>query len=121
MRAAFVRWPHPMDRGSSLIETLVIGFVVMLVTLPVLLTVVRMAEASDRANAEARAVASWVARHGEIPHRDADGVLTVEVVDGVVHVSSAVRIDVVAVGGGRVGATITGHASAPISPYRSDR
>lgn len=106
------------QRGTALIESIVIGFTVLLVVLPVLLVVLRLAEASDLAASEAQSVATWVARHGEAPSGiDDDTVVTIE--SGVVHVGSLVRVELIAIGGSSVGTSVSGEFSMPIGPYRS--
>lgn len=109
------------QRGTALIEMVVVGFVVVLITLPVLLTVVRMADASDVAAAEARSVAEWVARHGALPSEPMSGDVRVDADGTTVTVSSTIRVDVVAIGGARVGTDVSATYAVPIAPFRSDR
>jgi len=104
-----------------MIETIVVGFSVVLVTLPILLAVVRLAEASDVAQDEARSIATWVARHGIRPELETVGDVDITVVDGVVHVSTVVEVDLVAIGGSTVTSSVSGSFAMPISQYRSDR
>jgi len=112
-----------LDRsdGTSLIEMLVVGFGVLLVTLPIMLMVVRMAEASDVTADEAKLVAMWVARHGQEPALDQRSEIHVSVVDGVVRVESSIDVVLVGIGGSAVGTTVTSKFEMPISPYRSRR
>lgn len=109
------------ESGTSMIETIVVGFTVVLVTLPILLSVVRLSEASDTANSEARAVAMWVARHGVLPGADQVGDVEVSIDDGVVHARSTVQVELVAIGGTGVGTSVSASFSMPISQYRSNR
>jgi hypothetical protein len=100
---------------------IVVGFGVVLVVLPIMLMVVRMAEASDVAAGEARFVAMWVARHGHEPNIDQRSDIDVEVSDGEVRVKASLDVDLIAVGGSRVSRTVVARFEMPISPYRSDR
>lgn len=100
---------------------IVVGFGVVLVVLPIMLIVVRMAEASDVAADEARFVAVWVARHGSEPMFDQRSDIEVDVSDGVVVVSSSLDVDLIAVGGSKVTRVVTARFEMPISPYRSSR
>lgn len=109
------------SRGTALIEMIVVGFVVALITLPVLLTVVRMADASDVAGAEARSVAEWVARHGVMPSQPMSGDVHVDSDGSTVTVSSTIRVDVLAIGGTKIGTDVSATYAIPIAPYRSDR
>lgn len=111
----------PRERGTVLIEMLVIGFGVMLVVLPLLTMVMRMAEAADVAAGDARATATWVARHGELPDVEPRSVVDVEIHDGIVTVHSSVDVPLIAVGGARVTTTVSARYDMPISPYRSGR
>lgn len=111
--------PRGSEEGTSLIETIVVGFTVLLVTLPVLLAVVRMSEASDVANSEARAIATWIARHGVIPDSDQVGDVRVSIQNGSVEVESTVHVELIAVGGSSVGTSVSATFVMPISPYRS--
>jgi hypothetical protein len=104
-----------------MIETVVIGFTVVAVTLPIMLMVTRMTEASDIAAGDARTAAVWFARHGELPGNGSQSSMDVEVVDGVVRVSTAVEVDLIAIGGSKVKTTVSGYFEMPISPYRSNR
>jgi hypothetical protein len=110
---------HGVERGTSMIETIVVGFTVVLATLPILLTVVRMSEASDVANSEARAIATWVARHGVVPDSDRVGDVSVSIENGSVAVESTVRVQLIGVGGSSVGTSVSASFVMPISPYRS--
>lgn len=107
--------------GVALIEMIVLGFGAALVVLPVLLMVVRLAEASEVAADEARFVAVWVARHGVAPDVEPQSDIDVHVSDGVVSVTSSLEVDLLAVGGSHVTRTVVARFDMPISPYRSDR
>jgi hypothetical protein len=111
--------PRGSEGGTSLIETIVVGFTVVLVTLPILLAVIRMSEASDAANSEARATATWIARHGVVPESDSVGDVRVSIQNGSVTVESIVRVELIAIGGSSVGTSVSATFVMPISPYRS--
>ncbi len=109
------------ERGTSLIEILILGFAILAMVLPTVLTVARLTEASTVTGDEARGVAVWVARHGSAPETLHRSDITVEVVDGVVHVSASIAVDLISVAGASVGTTVTSRYVMPVSPYRSDR
>jgi hypothetical protein len=109
------------ERGTSLIEILILGFAIVAMVLPTVLTAARLSEASAIAGEDARGVAVWVARHGRMPDTDHRSDIEVEVVDGVVHVTASIAVDLVSLGGADVGTTITSRFAMPISPYRSGR
>ncbi|KAA3635927.1 MAG: hypothetical protein DWP92_10295 [Armatimonadetes bacterium] len=109
------------ERGTTLIETLVLSFAVLAVTMPLLLIAVRFTEATDIATDEARAVALWFARHGEMPEGDRRSEIDV-VVDGeTVRVSSLLDVDLIGIGGSKIRTTVSAQFEMPISPYRSSR
>lgn len=104
-----------------MIETVIVGFTVLLVVVPTLLLIARMTEASDAVHAEARAVAVWVARHGVVPETGHDMDTRVTIDADVVHVEASIGVDVLSIGGSTVGTTVSAEFSIPISEYRSDR
>ena len=109
------------ERGTVLIEMVVLGFAVLAMVLPTILTAARLSEASAVAGEEARGVATWVARHGSAPDTEHRSDISVEVIDDVVHVSASISVDLITVGGSSVGTTVTSRFAMPISPYRSGR
>jgi hypothetical protein len=109
------------DRGTALIETVVLGFAILSLVLPTVLMTARMSEASSVALEEARGVATWVARHGTPPDQDHRSNITIDVIDGVVHVSASIEVDLVSIGGADLGTIVTSSFAMPISPYRSGR
>ncbi len=109
------------ETGTTLLETLVLSFAILVVTLPLLLVVVRMAEASDVVADEARSVALWYARHGEMPPGDHRSQLEVMLNGGAVHVESTLEVELISVRGSKVQTTVSAAFEMPISPYRSRR
>ncbi len=109
------------ERGTSLIEMLILGFAILAMVLPTVLAVARLSEASAVAHEDARGVATWVARHGTPPQQIHRSDITIDVSDGVVHVSASIAVDLISVAGSNVGTTVTSSFSMPISPYRSNR
>ena len=109
------------ERGTSLFEILILGFAIVGMVLPIVLTAARLSEASATAGEEARGVAVWVARHGAAPDTNHQSDITIDVIDGVVHVSASISVDLISVGGSDIGTTVTSRFEMPISPYRSDR
>lgn len=114
------------EEGSSLIETLVIGFVVVLVVGQALVTVGRIDSAGTRAAEAAEVAAAWAARHGDvedaarIARRLAPGA-GVETVRRGDEISVVVTIAVPLVGpsGTSLSRDVHGRATARLSPYRS--
>lgn len=109
------------ETGTTLIEMLVLSFAILLVTLPLLLVVVRMTEASDIVADEARSVALWYARHGEMPAGDHRSQLEVKLTGGAVHVESTLEVELISIRGSKVQTTVSAQFEMPISPYRSRR
>jgi hypothetical protein len=109
------------ERGSSLFEIVVLGFAVLAMVIPVILTAARLSEASAVAGDEARGIATWVARHGSPPDAEHRSDITIDVDDGVVHVSATIAVELISVAGADVETTVTSRFSMPISPYRSGR
>jgi hypothetical protein len=114
------------ERGASLIETLVIGFAVVLVVGQALVTLGRLDTAATQAGEAAEVAAAWAARHGDdrdaarIARRLAPGadVSTTRQGD---EIAVVVTIDVPLVGpsGTALTRTVHGRATARLSPYRS--
>ncbi|MCB1246171.1 MAG: hypothetical protein KDB69_02770, partial [Acidimicrobiia bacterium] len=92
-------WWRCHDAGIVLIEMLVVGFGVVLLVFPILLTIARLTEATGRASDEARTAAEWVARHGSEPPADGSSVLTITVDGDVVVVTATKSVELVGVGG----------------------
>lgn len=110
------------DRGTALIEMLVLGFAVVLVVLPVLVTVARVIDANAVVSSEARDSASWLARHGVEKPGAASGVsVESSVTGGVAHATATANVTLVGVGGVHIDRTVVASYDAPLSPYRSDR
>ena len=109
------------EGGTTLIETLVLSFAVLLVTIPFLLVALRMTEATDVVADEARTVALWYARHGEMPGGDHQSQIQVELDGETVRVSSSLDVELIAIGGSKVQTTVSAQFEMPISPYRSSR
>lgn len=109
------------EGGTTLIETLVLSFAVLLVTIPFLLIAVRMTEATDVVTDEARTVALWYARHGEMPGGDRQSQIQVELDGETVRISSSLDVELIAIGGSKVQTTVSAQFEMPISPYRSSR
>ena len=108
------------EQGTSLLEVVILGFAVLAMVIPIVLTAARLSEATSIAGDEARGVATWVARHGVAPDSAPQSDITIDVTDGVVHVSASMAVDLISVGGADFGTTVTSQFSVPISPYRSN-
>ena len=110
------------DRGTALIEVIVIGFAVVAMAIPALLAVLHLSEAEVRATTTATDTATWVARHGVMPAAtDADVDLDVRMERDVVVVRVRAPVRVLGVRLTTVEATVERSREAAISPYRSNR
>ncbi len=110
------------ERGTVVIEMIVLGFATLLVVLPTLMTVARIVDANAVVAAEARDAASWVARHGSERGVQREGVrVEVSVGAGVVQATARATVTLVAIGGAKVDREVVATFEAPISPYRSNR
>jgi hypothetical protein len=107
------------QKGTALLEVIVIGFAVVLMVLPVIGTVARLAEAHSDVQMAARDGAIWVARHGGDPP-EVDGVdVSVIKRSVVVEVVATREVDLVGVLGATVGRTVQATVRMPVSNYRS--
>jgi predicted nucleic acid-binding protein len=110
------------ERGTVLLELIVLGFAVILVILPVLTTVARVIDANAAVSTVARDSASWVARHGTQWEGGIEGVSVETSVDGGVATATArASVTLIGVAGVQVARDVVATFSAPISPYRSDQ
>lgn len=113
------------DRGTVLLEMVVLGFATLLLVLPALITIARIVEASAAVEGQARASATWTARHGRPPDGPASGGtgprIDVELVVGEASVTATARstLTLVSVGGLSIDRSVVAVFEAPISPYRS--
>ena len=114
--------------GSALLETVVVGFVVLIVVSQTLVTLGRLESAGLAADEAARHAAAWAARHGDLEsaERIADGLLpdaqvTVSRAGDEVVVQVALDVPLLGPDGSPLTRTVSGRAAAMISPYRSRR
>ena len=114
------------DAGTSLIETLIVGFAVVLLVGQGIVTLGRLEAAGTAAEEAARYAATSAARHGSGPEaaRLAMDLLPsarVEVYERPGAIEVVVSVAVVLVGPEFSPLTrqVTGRATVPISPYRS--
>ena len=114
------------DRGSALIETLVLGFVAVMLVLQAAIAAARIQTAGEEATEVAQIAATWAARHGS--HDGAEQLAldllpdaTVEVKGGPDRIRVTVVTEVALVGpsGSPLAREVVGRASVRISPYRS--
>lgn len=96
-----------------------VGFAVVLMVLPAISTVAKLAEANAVVHAAARDGAVWVARHGGDPP-PVDGVTLsiVETSDGV-EVVATQNVGLIGVGGATIARTVRSTVSVTMSDYRS--
>jgi hypothetical protein len=107
------------ETGSAMFEMVVIGFAVVLMVLPVILTVAKLTEANALVSGAARDSAVWVARHGGEPP-EVEGVDVVVTDRGdAVEVSAAREVQLVGVGGAGVSTTVRSRVVVSVSRYRS--
>jgi len=110
------------ERGTVLLEMIVLGFAVVLVVLPVLATVARVIDANAAVATAARDSASWVARHGTEWEGGSDRVSVSTSVDGGVATATATAtVTLIGVGGFEIDRKVVATFKVPVSPYRSDR
>jgi len=110
------------ERGTAILEVIVLGFAVVLIVLPVLTTVARVIDANAAVTSSARDSASWVARHGTQWQGSSDLVAVETSVEGGVATATArASVTLIGVGGLEVTRDVTAIFEVPVSPYRSDR
>ena len=110
------------ERGTALIEMLVLGFAVVLIVLPVLVTVARIIDANAVVSSAARDSATWLARHGTIRPVTGEGVaVETSATSDIAHATARATVTLVAVGGMKIERQVVASYDAPVSPYRSDR
>jgi hypothetical protein len=102
-----------------MLEVVVVGFAVLLMVLPVISTVARMAEAHADVHSAARDGAVWVARHGGEPP-EADGiVVSVAETGDEIRVVATREVDLIGVLGATVARSVRATVTVPVSAYRS--
>ena len=109
------------QRGTSLIEVVILGFATLALVIPIVVTAARLAEATSVVGDEARGVATWVARHGVAPDGNHRSDIAIDVSNGAVHVTASMEVDLISIRGAGIGTSVTSLFSVPISPYRSSR
>jgi hypothetical protein len=116
------------QRGSALLEAVVVGFAILIVVSQALVTLGRLESAGLAADEAARHAATWATRHGDL--ESAERIATGFLPDARVAVDRhgddvvvQVALDVPLLGpdGSPVTRTVYGRATATISPYRSRR
>lgn len=110
------------QRGTALIEIILLGFAIVALAIPTILSVSALAAAKGEAQTAAIDAAAWYARHGSLPDRSNDEIdLTLTTTDNDIVVHAVVEVTILGIGGARVVMSLGGTAKAPVSPYRSDR
>lgn len=107
------------QRGTALLEILVVGFAVVLMVLPAISTVATLAEANAVVHAAARDGAVWVARHGGEPPQ-VDGV-AISIVENehAIEVVATREVSLIGVGGATIARTVSSRVRVPVSDFRS--
>jgi len=109
------------ERGTALIEMLVLSFALALVVIPSFAAVARIVDARVAVDDVAHDVAVWEARHGA-RYPGADGIeVQVRRTRDAVAVIAAKRVDIIGIGSTGLGITVRSAVEVPVSPYRSDR
>jgi hypothetical protein len=107
------------EKGTALLEIIVVGFAVVLLVLPVITTVARLTEANATVNAAARDGAVWVARHGGEPPQ-VDGVkLSIVETSDTVEVVATQNVTVIGVGGTTIARTVRSRVAVSVGVFRS--
>ncbi len=107
------------QRGMALLEVIVVGFAVVLMTLPAISTVAKLAEADAVVHSAARDGAVWVARHGgDPPQVEGVTISMVETSDGV-EVVATQEVGLIGVGGATIARTVRRTVRVAVSDYRS--
>jgi Tfp pilus assembly protein PilV len=110
------------ERGTALLEVVILGFAVLALALPTFATIASLSDAHARVNVAATDAATWLARHGTMPpDTDAEVEVTASVFDGVVTVRAVASVSMLGVEFTTVSAQVTGSRIAGVSPYRSGR
>lgn len=109
------------EGGTALIEMVVVGFAAVVLLVPTITAVVRLADAHGLVSGVAHDGAAWYARHGEHLGIQQAGVDAIYVVgDGSVEVTATTSVELVSLLGARVTVRVSDRATAAISPFRSD-
>ncbi len=114
------------ERGSALIGTLIIGFMIVLFIGQTLLTLGRLNAASADASEVAASAAQHGARYGDLDdaaryarHLLPDATVTVDTDGSTLRVEVRVPVPVVGPSGSPLQTTVIGRATSTMSPYRS--
>ena len=114
------------QRGTALLGTLAVGFLVVIMVGQSLVTIGRLSAAATEAEETARYAAAWAARHGDASdaERIALGLVPGAIVEAAatdVGITVVVAIEVSLVGpeGSPLRRTVTGRAMVPVSDFRS--
>jgi hypothetical protein len=116
-----------VNRGSALVEALVLGALIVAAVGYATVTAGRLHAAGERATEAAQAAAAWAARHGDaddagrIAARLAPDAASIEVARSGGRIEVVVRIRVALAGPAGPHRTVVGRAGTSISPYRSNR
>jgi len=114
------------QRGTTLLGTLAVGFLVVIMVGQSLVTVGRLSAAATAAEETARYAATWAARHGDASDAEriaiglAPGAMVeAAATDGGITVVVAIEVSLVGPEGSPVRRTVSGRAVVPISEFRS--
>ncbi len=107
------------QRGTALLEIIVMGFAVVLMVLPVVSMVARLTEANAVVHSTARDAAIWVARHGGDPSGTDTISVSVSSTGESVEVVATMEVVLVGVGGATLTRMVRSTVQVPLSRYRS--
>jgi hypothetical protein len=109
------------QRGTALLEIIVVGFAVVLMVLPVVSTVARLTDANATVHATARDAAVWVARHGADPPAVEGVEISVFTSEGSVEVVAIQEVVLIGLGGSTISRAVQSRVTVAVSQYRSSR
>lgn len=107
------------EKGTALLEIIVVGFAVLLLVLPVIATVARLTEANATVNAAARDGAVWIARHGGEPPQVDGVVLSIVDSSAAIEVVATKEVSLIGVGGTTIARTLRSRVTVPVGDFRS--
>jgi len=114
------------QRGTALLGTLAVGFLVVIMVGQSLVTIGRLSAAATEAEETARYAATWAARHGDASDAERialglvpGAIIEAATTDGGITVVVAIEVSLVGPEGSPLRRTVTGRAMVPVSDFRS--
>ena len=104
-----------------MLEIVIVGFVVLAIAMPTLVTIMKLADARGDVASVATNAAGWYARHGQrLPEHDGSIELTYSREADQVTVVASTTVSVVSVFGRSVDIPVAHRSATIVSPFRSD-